>query len=80
MADTSKDGGLKEVEDIESTETYAKIMATHKPNPLGPGYIKLYLLSAVVFLCSTMNGVFNLCLIEEALWGKPDNSQALTAH
>lgn len=36
--------------------TYATIMATHKPNPRGPGYIKLYLLSAVVFLCSTMNG------------------------
>ncbi|GES66430.1 lactose permease [Aspergillus terreus] len=57
MAHTKEDTVLKEVGDIEdSMETYAKILATNKPNPLGPGYIKLYLLSAVVFLCSTMNG------------------------
>jgi hypothetical protein len=58
MTDTQKkDTDLKEVETVEdSMETYARIMATQKPNPMGPGYIKLYLLSAVVFLCSTMNG------------------------
>jgi hypothetical protein len=37
-------------------ETYAAIMATHKPDPRGPGYIKLYLLAGVIFLCSTMSG------------------------
>ncbi|KAI1311771.1 lactose permease [Xylaria venustula] len=37
-------------------ENYAAIMATNKPNPRGPGYIKLYLLSATIFLCSTMSG------------------------
>jgi hypothetical protein len=37
-------------------ELYATIMATRKPNPRGPGYIKLYALVAVVLLCSTMNG------------------------
>ncbi|KAK2771459.1 hypothetical protein FQN53_004966 [Emmonsiellopsis sp. PD_33] len=37
-------------------ETYASIMATNKPNPRGPGYIKLYLLAGMIFLCSTMNG------------------------
>ncbi|CRK22047.1 hypothetical protein BN1708_013280 [Verticillium longisporum] len=37
-------------------ERYATIMATQKPNPRGPGYIKLYILAAMVFLCSTMNG------------------------
>ncbi|KAI1644085.1 uncharacterized protein F4817DRAFT_227314 [Daldinia loculata] len=31
-------------------------MATNKPNPRGPGYIQLYLLAGMVFLCSTMNG------------------------
>lgn len=58
MANTGKVADLKEVETIEeSMETYARIMAAHKPNPLGPGYIKLYMLSAVIFLCSTMNGM-----------------------
>lgn len=52
-----EDATLKEVENMEEViENYATIMATHKPNPRGPGYIKLYILSAVVFLCSTMNG------------------------
>ncbi|KAH8688541.1 general substrate transporter [Ilyonectria robusta] len=37
-------------------ETYANIMAKDKPDPRGPGYIKLYLLCSAVFLCSTMNG------------------------
>ncbi|KAI1815684.1 general substrate transporter [Poronia punctata] len=37
-------------------ETYAVIMATNKPDPLGPGYLKLYLLAGVIFLCSTMSG------------------------
>lgn len=51
---------LKEVENMEnmqdSMETYANIMAKDKPDPRGPGYIKLYLLCSAVFLCSTMNG------------------------
>ncbi|KAL3957035.1 hypothetical protein ACCO45_007613 [Purpureocillium lilacinum] len=48
---------LEEVEDMEqSPETYAAIMATNKPNPRGPGYLKLYMLASVIFLCSTMNG------------------------
>lgn len=40
----------------ENAELYATIMATQKPNPRGPGYIKLYLLVSVMLLCSTMNG------------------------
>ncbi|UNI18410.1 hypothetical protein JDV02_004681 [Purpureocillium takamizusanense] len=48
---------LDEVEDMQpSPGTYAAIMATHKPNPRGPGYLKLYALASVIFLCSTMNG------------------------
>lgn len=35
--------------------TLADIMEKHKPNPWGPGYRKLYLMSALIFLCSTMN-------------------------
>lgn len=35
---------------------YATIMATQKPDPRGPGYMKLYLLAGVCFFCSTMNG------------------------
>ena len=57
-ADLRKDSAdLKQVEAMEnSAESYAQIMATNKPNPRGPGYIKLYLLAGMVFLCSTMNG------------------------
>ncbi|KAI8960655.1 general substrate transporter [Daldinia sp. FL1419] len=48
---------LNDVDAIEpSPETYAAIMATNKPNPRGPGYIKLYFLAGMIFLCSTMNG------------------------
>lgn len=45
---------LKELED--STVTYAYIWSTQKPNTRGPGYIKLYALAALSFLCSTMGG------------------------
>lgn len=38
------------------SKTYAEIMAEHKPNPFGAGHIKLYLMCAVLFLNSTMNG------------------------
>ncbi|KAJ2997290.1 hypothetical protein NUW58_g689 [Xylaria curta] len=42
---------------VEPTlENYASIMATNKPDPRGPGYIRLYLLAATIFLCSTMSG------------------------
>ncbi|KAI0830453.1 general substrate transporter [Hypoxylon sp. FL0890] len=48
---------LEDVEGLEpSLETYATILAKNKPNPLGSGYIKLYLLAGMIFLCSTMNG------------------------
>jgi len=40
----------------EDGELYATIMATRKPNPRGPGYVRLYGLVGVVLLCSTMNG------------------------
>lgn len=54
---------LDDVEGIEpSVETYAAIMATNRPNPRGPGYIKLYLLAGMIFLCSTMNGQYT-CLV-----------------
>ncbi|KAI8945231.1 lactose permease [Xylaria longipes] len=37
-------------------ENYATIMATNRPDPRGPGHIKLYILAATIFLCSTMSG------------------------
>jgi len=37
-------------------QLYVNIMTTNKPNPRGPGYLRLYVLVAVVLLCSTMNG------------------------
>lgn len=49
---------LKHIDDADTgADTYAAIMATQKPDPRGPGYMKLYLLALMVFLCSTMNGV-----------------------
>lgn len=56
--DTREKLGLDEVERVEaSSETYATIMATNKPDVRGPGYIKLYMLAGVIFLCSTMTGI-----------------------
>ncbi|KAJ5589173.1 hypothetical protein N7537_011851 [Penicillium hordei] len=86
MNKTMEDPTLKEVENMEEViETYATIMATHKPNPRGPGYIKLYILSAVVFLCSTMNG-FDSSLMGSinalpnyiSYFGLPENGNAST--
>ena len=31
--------------------------AESRPNPWGPGHRKLYLMCALVYLCSTMNGM-----------------------
>lgn len=36
--------------------TFAVIMERHKPDPWGPGHLKLYLLAALCFLNSTMSG------------------------
>jgi hypothetical protein len=56
----SKEHGISLEEQAQSLdedgELYVTIMATRKPNPRGPGYIKLYALVAVMLLCSTMNG------------------------
>ncbi|KAI3547569.1 lactose permease [Colletotrichum filicis] len=56
--DNAKDGPvLKHLDDADTgVDTYATIMATNKPDPRGPGYIRLYLLATVLFFCSTMNG------------------------
>jgi hypothetical protein len=59
MDKAKDDANLQQVEKTDMgnlIETYANIMAEHKPDPRGPGYIKLYSLAALIFLCSTMNG------------------------
>jgi hypothetical protein len=64
MAKADEDDNLHQVEKKgemeDQIETYANIMAENKPNPRGPGYIKLYILASLVFLCSTMNGTSKL--------------------
>ncbi|KAF2200575.1 sugar transporter [Delitschia confertaspora ATCC 74209] len=53
------DNGRNVVEKRETTgvnPTFTTIIATHKPNPFGKGYLKLYLLASVCFLNSTMQG------------------------
>jgi len=57
----SHDSDVKvlEVRQIEGIDaTHATIMATDKPNQWGPGYIRLYMLAACIFLNSTMNGTY----------------------
>lgn len=36
--------------------TLADILQNDKPNPWSPGYLRLYLVCLLVYLCSTMNG------------------------
>lgn len=49
-------GGSGHVDTEERCDTYAEIMARHPPDVLGKGHVKMYLLTAAVCLCSTMNG------------------------
>ena len=58
--DEQRDSILEDVKlQQPSAETYAAIMAQHKPDLRGPGYIKLYLVAGAVFLCSTMSGAYD---------------------
>lgn len=34
----------------------AKVMQENKPRPFSAGYIRMYLMCALIYLCSTMNG------------------------
>lgn len=43
-------------------ETYAAIMTSHKPDPRGRGYLKLYAIAGLCFLCSTMSGFDSACM------------------
>lgn len=55
--DEKRDSMLEDVKlQQPSAETYAAIMAHHKPDMRGSGYIRLYLVAGAVFLCSTMSG------------------------
>jgi hypothetical protein len=40
--------------------TLGKILQENKPNPWGKGYRRLYAICALVYLCSTMNGMQKL--------------------
>lgn len=40
----------------EERLTLAEVIERNRPDPWGSGYKKLYLMCALVFLCSTMNG------------------------
>jgi hypothetical protein len=46
-------------------EAFAAIMTSQRPNPYGPGYLKLYSIAGTVFLCSTMSGEleFEWCMV-----------------
>lgn len=52
-----EDVKVLDVQEYEGVNpTFAAVMANHKPNPFGPGYLKLYALCLVCFLNSTMMG------------------------
>ncbi|MCJ1383566.1 hypothetical protein MMC17_006680 [Xylographa soralifera] len=36
---------------------FAAAIEENPPNPWGPGYLKLYMFSALIFLTATMNGM-----------------------
>lgn len=40
----------------EDKTTLADVLQEHKPNPWGPGYLRLYAICGLLYLCSTMNG------------------------
>jgi hypothetical protein len=63
-----KETAIRQDEEVRSNDVFAEdtvkvqnpklaaILETHKPNPWGKGYLRLYAFSALLFLCSTMNG------------------------
>jgi hypothetical protein len=56
-ASFESDVKVVKVQEFEAVNpNHAAIMATQKPDPWGWGYRRLYLLVAMIFLCSTMNG------------------------
>ncbi len=59
---------LKASIDENGHMVYASIMANHKPDKFGLGYLRLYVICLLIFLCSTMNGkqpVTVVSLVEE---------------
>lgn len=48
--------GLPEGKAQDERLTLAEIIERNRPDPWGSGYRTLYLMCALVFLCSTMNG------------------------
>ncbi|OGM43430.1 sugar transporter [Aspergillus bombycis] len=48
--------GLSNSKDQGDPRTLAEVLQGNRPDPWGSGYRKLYYMSALVFLCSTMNG------------------------
>jgi hypothetical protein len=48
--------GLPDGKAQEERLTLAEVIERNRPNPWGFGYKRLYLMCALVLLCSTMNG------------------------
>jgi hypothetical protein len=46
----------KQLDLSQGVETFQDVMENNPPNQLGWGYIRLYALCAIIYLCSTMNG------------------------
>lgn len=46
----------KQLDLSQGVETFQDVMENNPPNQLGWGYIRLYALCGIIYLCSTMNG------------------------
>lgn len=65
--DTTKDGSAADNQEVSHHEEKAnpgpQAIATtleaagQKPDPFGPGHVKLYLFCLIIYFCSTMNGM-----------------------
>jgi hypothetical protein len=79
----SEDGNKIVVEsEVEAVNpTFTAIMTTHKPNQWGKGHLQLYGLCAVIFLNSTMSGMFlSPCRVESIVNGSDRCAKVSTAH
>ena len=53
---TNKPHTVREEEFQVQNATLAKVLQENKPNPRGKGYLRLYAICGLIYLCSTMNG------------------------
>ena len=51
--------------DVRTNPRLAAVLESNKPNPWGKGYVELYGICFLIFLCSTMNGAIGDTTVTE---------------